>query len=76
MDIIKQPGFVRFTLSDEELTLPTWRAFIEDIKRMIPSEERSYNPRTYEWSVTEEWWPTVQELRKKHFTDENQIELL
>ena len=75
MDVTKAAGFFHFTL-DSELEFPTWQAFIEDIKRMIPATERGYNPKTHEWTIAEDWWPTVTALRKKHFQDENQFELL
>jgi hypothetical protein len=77
MDVTAAGGYHRFTLTHElELKRNIWLGFIEEVKRMVPAEARSYDKETYEWTIEDTWWPTVRALKDKHFTDPNQLSLL
>ena len=77
MRVVAAAGYHHFTLTHElDLSQLIWRAFIKDVKCMVPSENRSYDSTTNEWTIADAWWPTIQELHDKHFSDPNQLSLL
>lgn len=71
-------GYVNLTLDEKELTLNQniWMGFIEDLKREVPREARNYDPETRIWNIDEIYYETVLALRKRHFSDPNQLDLL
>lgn len=38
-----------------------------DLKDMIPSEDREYNPDSAEWTIAERWYSVMRELHDKYF---------
>ncbi len=48
------------------------RAFIDELKARIPSDQRNYDSSLNEWTISISFAPIVDELREKHFTDRRQ----
>jgi len=78
MDISKngETGILEFRLTENELTLPHWRDFIEEIKVTIPSCDRDYDPKDKLWFIRGiEYWGEFYDLKAKYFEDPNQVDM-
>jgi hypothetical protein len=77
MIIERVTGFINFQLEERDFKYD-WESFIAQVKKQIPSKERSYDDQSCWWSIldTETNWIILHNLKKEFLTNQNQMNLL
>ena len=74
--INKSGGYLIFSFSGLDWNKYHILDLIDEIKKTIPPNCRSYNKATFEWSVTKEGYQhVINDMFERYFADPNQIDM-
>jgi len=76
MKLTSIAGYIELQLQENDFLCAGWLKFIEDLKKNVLFQDRSYDPETKVWTIKAEYRNLITALHKKHFVGENQMELL
>lgn len=68
-------GYFTFQVEERDWRSYKVQDFLEEVKSVIPSGFRSYDPETFIWTVEWKFYPVFWEIRERYFEDKNQTKL-